>query len=82
MVSQEQLKDFERRLKELHGYLRIEEKRLDVKEDDLKSQDPTFWDKPKDSEVVLKRMRGKKLRAGRQSFAAIGGRGAGRARRP
>ena len=61
MVSQEQLKDFERRLKELHGYLRIEEKRLDVQEDDLKSQDPTFWDKPKEAEIVLKRMRGKKF---------------------
>lgn len=61
MVSQEQLKDFERRLKELNGYLRIEEKRLDVQEDDLKSQDPTFWDKPKEAEVVLKRMRAKKF---------------------
>jgi len=61
MISQDQLKDFERRINELHGYLKIEEKRLDVQEDDLKSQDPGFWDKPKDAEVLLKRMRTKQF---------------------
>jgi len=61
MVSQDQLKDFERRTSQLHGYLKIDEKRLDIQEDDLKSQDPNFWDKPKDAEVLLKRMRSKKF---------------------
>ena len=61
MVTQDQLKDFERRINDLHKYLRIDEKRLDVQEDDLKSQDPSFWDKPKEAEVLLKRMRGKKF---------------------
>lgn len=60
MVTQEQLKEFERRLVDLHRYLKIEEKRIEVKEDELKSQDPNFWDKPKEAEVLLKRMRSKK----------------------
>jgi peptide chain release factor 2 len=61
MVTQDQLKDFERRVEELHDYLNIEEKRVDVHEDNLKSQDPTFWDDPKKAERILKQMRGKKF---------------------
>ena len=61
MVTQDQIKDFQRRIEELHNYLKIEEKRMEVKEDNLKSQDPTFWDDPKAAERVLKRMRGKKF---------------------
>ena len=61
MVTQEQLKDFERRVVELHRYLNIEDKRIEVQESDLKSQDPTFWDHPKEAEEVLKKMRGQKF---------------------
>ena len=61
MVTQDQLKDFERRVSELHGYLKIEDKLIEVQEDDLKSQDPSFWDNPKEAELVLKRMRNKKF---------------------
>lgn len=61
MVTQDQIKDFERRIDELHSYLKIEEKRVDVQEDNLKSQDPTFWDDPKKAECILKSMRGKKF---------------------
>ena len=61
MVTTDQLKDFERRISELHSYLKIEQKRIEVQEDDLKSQDPAFWDKPKEAELLLKRMRAKKF---------------------
>ncbi len=61
MVTQEQVKDFERRVDELYRYLKIEDKRIEVQEDDLKSQDPTFWDNPKAAEAVLKQMRGQKF---------------------
>ncbi len=61
MITQDQLKDFDRRVKELHGYLHIENKRIEVNEDDLKSQDPSFWDNPKEAEIVLKRMRNTKF---------------------
>lgn len=61
MVTQEQLKDFERRVEELHRYLKIEDKRIDVQEGDLKSQDPSFWDHPKEAEEILKEIRGQKF---------------------
>jgi len=61
MITQDQLKDFDRRVTELHSYLKIEDKRIDVQEDDLKSQDPLFWEDPKAAELVLKRMRGNKF---------------------
>lgn len=60
MITQDQLKDFERRVGELHAYLNIEEKRIQIQEDELRSQDPTFWDNPKEAEVIMKKMRTRK----------------------
>jgi peptide chain release factor 2 len=60
MITQDQFKDFEKRATALYGYLKIEEKQLDVQEADLRSQDPTFWDNPKEAELILKTMRDKK----------------------
>lgn len=60
MITQEQLKDFEKRVEGLHGYLKIEEKLIDIQEDDLRSQDPTFWDDPKAAEAIMKKLRVKK----------------------
>ncbi|WP_027418052.1 peptide chain release factor 2 [Crocinitomix catalasitica] len=61
MITQDQLKDFERRVDELYVYLKIEEKKLDVQEDELKSQDPDFWNDAKEAEKILKRIRNKKF---------------------
>lgn len=61
MVTSDQLKDFERRVNELYGYLKIDDKLIDVREDELHSQDPTFWDDPKAAELILKKMRNKKF---------------------
>lgn len=61
MITQDQIKSFEKRVNELHRYLNIEDKRIQVQEDDLRSQDPTFWDNPKEAEIVLKKMRGQKF---------------------
>ena len=60
MITQEQLKEYERRVVELRSYLKIDEKNLQIQEDELKSQDPTFWDNPKQAEALLKKMRVKK----------------------
>lgn len=60
MITQDQLKDFERRVDELHGYLKIEEKKIQIQEDELRSQDPSFWDNPKEAEAVMKKMRSRK----------------------
>ncbi len=61
MVTQDQLKDFERRLAELYQYLKIDEKKIEVQEGELKSQDPIFWDDPKSAEITLKKVRSKKF---------------------
>ena len=61
MVTQDQLKDFERRLNELYQYLKIDEKKIEVQEGELKSQDPTFWDNPKAAEATLKKIRARKF---------------------
>jgi peptide chain release factor 2 len=61
MITQDQIKDFERRVDELYGYLKIDEKKIDVQEDELKSQDPSFWDDPKEAELILKQIRNKKF---------------------
>jgi len=60
MITSDQLKDFETRISELYGYLKIEEKNIQIQEDELRSQDPTFWDNPKEAEVVMRKLRTKK----------------------
>lgn len=60
MITADQIKDFERRVSELHSYLRIDEKLLEIQEDELKSQDPSFWDNPKQAEALMKKLRVKK----------------------
>ena len=60
MITQDQLKELEQRIQELYDYLKIEDKVFELKEDELKTQDPTFWDDPKAAEVVMKKIRGKK----------------------
>jgi peptide chain release factor 2 len=60
MITQEQLKDFEKRVNDLYGYLKIEEKLIEIQEDDLRSQDPTFWNDPKSAEALMKKLRVKK----------------------
>ena len=47
MVNQDQLKDITQRVVAIEGYLKIPEKRMQLGEEELKTQDPTFWDDPK-----------------------------------
>ncbi len=61
MVNSDQFKALETRVEALKKYLNVEQKRAEIHEDELKSQDPTFWDDPKKAEVLLKKMRQKKF---------------------
>jgi peptide chain release factor 2 len=61
MVNQDQLKDILGRIKAIESYLKIEEKRMQLQEEELKSQDPTFWDNPKTAEVQMKSIRSLKF---------------------
>lgn len=60
MITQEQLKDIYTRIKALKGYLKIDEKKIQIEEEDLRTQDPDFWKNPKEAELLLKKLKNKK----------------------
>ena len=57
MVNSDQIKEVLARIVAIGAYLKIDEKRLQLQEEELKSQDPTFWDDPKAAEVQMKAIR-------------------------
>jgi peptide chain release factor 2 len=57
MINQEQLKDLRQRIDSISGYLKIDEKRVQLNEEELKTQDPSFWDDPKKAEVQMRSIR-------------------------
>jgi peptide chain release factor 2 len=61
MVNNDQLKEILGRIHAIEAYLKISEKRMQLKEEELKSQDPNFWDNPKEAEVKMKTIRGLKF---------------------
>lgn len=61
MTTQEQIKDIQDRLQDLKGYLEIDSKRTEVEEEDVRTQDPDFWNKPKEAEALLKKLKQKKF---------------------
>ena len=60
MITYEQLKDITLRVSKLEGYLDIEQKRIEIINDEEKAATPGFWDKPKDAELLMRRIRNKK----------------------
>ena len=61
MENQDQLKDITQRIEAIAGYLKITEKRMQLGEEELKTQDPSFWDDPKAAEAQMKNIRGLKV---------------------
>lgn len=57
MVNQEQLKELSARIQAIADYLKIAEKRVQLHEGELKTQDPGFWNDPKKAEVEMKAIR-------------------------
>lgn len=64
MITQDQLKDLEIRVGKLHDYLKIDQKNIELQEEELKTQDPNFWNDPKEAEKVMKIIRNKKYWVG------------------
>jgi peptide chain release factor 2 len=56
----EQYKDLTKRVSDIQVFLKIDGKRMELKEEELKSQDPSFWDDPKKAEAQMKKIRGLK----------------------
>jgi peptide chain release factor 2 len=57
----DQYKDLLKRVESIQNYLKIEEKRMQMREEELKTQDPSFWDDPKKAEIHMKSIRGLKF---------------------
>jgi peptide chain release factor 2 len=57
MVNNEQLKEAAQRIAAIAAYLKIPEKQMELKESELKTQDPGFWDDPKKAEADMKTIR-------------------------
>lgn len=74
MITIEQLKDIKERTEALHRYLDIDGKKIQVEEEQLRTQAPGFWDDQKAAEAQMKKSK---------SFATVdyrlsGGKDAGR----
>jgi len=56
----EHYKHLTKRVTDIQVFLKIDAKRMELKEEELKSQDPSFWDEPKKAEAQMKKIRGLK----------------------
>lgn len=60
MIQNEQIKTTLARIQALHQYLQIDQKKLELQNDEEKTMAPDFWDNPKTAEAFLKQIRSKK----------------------
>jgi len=60
MVSQENIKETGARLESLKGYLNLQQKRIEIANEEEKTAAPGFWDDSKNAEAVMKKIRGLK----------------------
>ena len=58
MITIEQLKEIQQRAEKLKQYLAIDEKRVQLEEEELRTQDPGFWEDAKVAEVQLRKVKG------------------------
>ena len=55
MITADQLKDIKERTEALYRYLGIEQKRVEVEEEELRTQAPDFWEDAKAAEAQMKK---------------------------
>jgi len=58
MITSDQLKDVLDRADALYRYLKIDEKRMEYEEEDLRTQAPDFWEDQKRAEEQMKKVKG------------------------
>ena len=56
-MTADQLKDLSKRINGIREFLKIDEKKLQLKEHELKTHDPEFWNDPKSAEAHMKLIR-------------------------
>ena len=57
MITIEQLKDLQLRADKLRQYLSIDEKKMQLEEEEMRTQDPDFWNDAKAAEQQMKKVR-------------------------
>ncbi|MGM0565310.1 MAG: peptide chain release factor 2 [Bacteroidota bacterium] len=60
MVTQENIQALQERIEALRRYLDIDKKRIEVEEDEEKTQDPNFWNNPQEAEAFMRKIQSKK----------------------
>ena len=60
-MTNDQLKELKIRIIGIHDFLRIDQKKMELKEYELKTHDPEFWNDPKQAEEHMKLIRGIKF---------------------
>ena len=58
MITQEQYKQLVERAQQLGHYLNIDAKRIELEEEELRTQAPDFWDDAKAAEAQMKKVKG------------------------
>ena len=58
MITADQLKDVMERADALHRYLGIDERKVQLEEEQLRTQDPDFWNDPKAAQAQMKKVKG------------------------
>ena len=58
MITIEQLKEIQQRADKLKQYLAIDEKRVQLEEEELRTQDPGFWEDAKSAEAQMRKVKG------------------------
>ena len=62
MLTIDSIEALSTRVDALKGYLNIEQKRIEVMDDEKQTQDPDFWNDSKNAEQVMKQIRSKSCR--------------------
>jgi peptide chain release factor 2 len=71
MITIDQIQSLRQRVKDLKGYLNVEAKRIEIAEEEKQTQDPDFWNHPKEAEAVMRKLRG--LKGWVESYSACEG---------
>ncbi len=60
MVTSDQIKDINERVEKLKDYLEIDKKMIEISNEEEKASAPEFWNNPKEAEIFMRKLRGKK----------------------
>ena len=69
MITIEQLKEIQQRADKLKQYLAIDEKRVQLEEEEIRTQDPGFWEDAKAAEVQMRKV--KSLKAWIEGYEGV-----------